>query len=444
MQGKLIVFLALVLLIAAVIIPLNRTPNVFIPENFGNYSNELNKLGISDPYNFKYLKTFEVECSPQSTYQFRSIISRLKNIPHGNFVFYKEDGKGTVLTLFPDESSLKTLPSFCSVVRIEESLNESSKWLTEEKERLELYTELSNLTKNSSEKDFLMGKIAESKRVIAEVNKLESASKNNVSAVILHVKFKDMIGNLSTLNLIWTFLLLVTLSGVLSFRKNRGAFLVFLALFLLSLLFVGTIIYNWAEWREQTEALNSLIEMTKNGNGSVLTWSSMHMSFDGIHQDDVERLKLFFVELNTSPYSDLTEGTYRWKYFQFYTLIPANESDKAEKLARRYGFYYYTTNTSNWNKAGINSLRLENEILRKHFEELPPKLKNITARIIKKNENELYLLMKGREMYEISGWVSVRVPYSDRELVSMSHNLAGFGIGLLLLMILISSVPHRR
>jgi hypothetical protein len=443
-RSKLMLFIMiLALLVGALLVPINRTSSVFIPSNFENYSEKLIMLNITNPYTLKYSRTVEISCFPKDEAQLRYIFSSLRTVPHGHVLLYKEDRATSVLTIPLNDSFFKSLPSFCEVTNNRSNVVSSklAKDLAEEEDYLRLYKELEGLTQNTSEKAFFLRKISESERGISKLKK--EALMCNATSVWLHIQRNPRIlGGLSTINMIWGTLSITALAGIIIFRRNKVAILLLVAIFVLSIIFLGTYVYNRIEWNERNAAINELISLSKAGEGYSMAWNSLHIEIPGLDKNEADRVRGFLEELNLSPHLVKREETPHGRCIQMYATIPKEKVEYAKKKATENGIPFYFVNETEFYSKEVLSLETENGIIERHFNELSPDAKETAKTVLRENLKELSWLKKGNGTCEVSIFVCSSVPYLEKDFIFLSHTLAKWGLVVLFIAFLVEATRH--
>ena len=439
MKGKVIlVALIFLLLIAVRTLPFqtHTVPEVHLPENFQNHSEELERLNITNPYEAFYSKMVDVSCFPGSEKELRRLFSLVEEYPHGDVYF---DGEERFLVVLPvNENVSRELPSSCIITDEYNWGIEAEKILEDNAKKLVLYEELSKLVRTPEEKAFVSEKLSQLKES-ANCPKLHPA---NATSVWVEVKYAPSIyENVHTLTGIWALVFLLALVGAVLYLRDRKILAFFLVALLLATIFLGYYAYGEMSWEKRLEAMEHLKGLGEEGRDLKKGCSELYLIKEVRGLDDARDIEILSEEFN------LTFGLERIDVFeggecaQLYSSLESSKARELKERALELGMIptFDINGTENCDEI-LNSLRLENEILSKYLGLLSPESREVARQIITQNEREISEAGEMKGLYNV--WVNActGIPYPKDWLLKTSRTLAEWGLlmGTLIILIRVS------
>ena len=430
-----VVALAFLLLILAGVIPSHSdsAPRVHIPSNFQNYSGELERLNITDPYGTFYSKTLKVVCLPGSKDELRGLFSIVERYPHGEVYF---EGEDEFLVIFPAEGNVSgILPSFCSVVDESNLGEESRKILDETRKRLVLYRELESMVKTPEEKAFVSEELSDLEESINDP-KLHPV---NATGVWVRVEYAaSSKEDVRPIVLVWTLLLLTALAGAVLYRRDRGLLVFFLVALVLSSIFLGFYVNGKIVHEERMATLEEVKGLAGHNWSYWKTCGEIQIEKEIRDMEDARDVEVLLEEFNLTPKLSRVDVFKGGECVQLYAVIPSNKVPKLKERAVQlgmtpFGVFNETELCAPW----LDHAKTENRILLKYMDNLTPESRSLARRIVAENRREILNLTKG---YGLSGvWITACAtgPYPQGWLPRVSRTLAEWGLLLGILMVVI-------
>lgn len=419
-RTSLLFVLAIIFMLGSVLVPpksYSGPGDASAPSN-EKFERILRSFNVTAPEECTLEALMIVECKVNGGEELNGTLSFFEDYPHGPIALYKGEG-GSFSVIVEDRDAFgDSLPQTCSVL---ESKNTSlpREGRADILKKLSAYKELEGVLKDPAEKELIHNKTLELERLLAgEHNK----NPCNFTLATVTVEYPEPGSNVPFMVLLWSGLGVLGCVGVV-LEKKRDRRLVFGALAVLSILFVGTYLHDSWIQRNSSEGI-SMIEKLNGSNVALqdsLNFGILYVTVDGPEKAKalVDVLMEFNVSVRVQRDGSLLklEGT-----------LPLEKLEAFRETSSKIGeFYFY--NQSRFYVEFLERYRRENDIIRAHLTELSPESRKTLEEVLEENEDAIENLNKAiNERAYLIIFVSTPSPSTPEAYHDLSAKLAFIGV----------------
>lgn len=410
--------IAAILMALAVLIPPERYSgpgDVFVPEN-KQFGETLAKFNVTSLWDCTPKASMLVACKVENEEESKGTLSFFEAYPHDHIVLYKGEG-GSFRVLTVEGSAFEnSLPVTCSVAGKKNTSITGTERVRVVKV-LSAYRELEGVLTDPEEKGFIHNKTLELKRSIMEEKLC------NLTLVTVEVEYPEPRSNVPFMVFLWSDVGVVGLVGIV-LEKRRDRRLVFGALVVLSMLFLGTYLHDSWVQRNSTAGLSILERL--NGSNITLQDSSnfgvLYVTVDGPKK--AKALITVLKEFNVSVVVQ-KEGL---NVLKLEGTLPLEELEAFRRVSMKVGSFHFH-DESPFYKEFLERYRRENEIIEAHFEELSPGSRKTLEKVLEENEDAIENLNEAmHERAHLIIFVSTPSPSTPQAYHDLSAKLAFIGM----------------
>ncbi|NJE54954.1 hypothetical protein [Thermococcus sp. 21S9] len=438
-----ICIVALLFIVLATAIPPERYPGPgdrFIPTN-GEFNEVLRSFNTTSLWNCTPRALMTVECRAYTNDELNGTLSFFESLPHNNIALYAGDG-GSFNVLLTNETGFeKRLPRNCIITDYKETRVAFSREEQEKLRReLQAFKELESVIQDPEERAVIHNKTVDLTITLEYALGLRSKGKPcNITLATVNINYPKPESNVPFMVLLWAGAGVLALVGVI-LSRSRDKKLVFGVLIALSIIFVGTYVYDsWVQWNSGRAI--SIIEALNQSNATLK--DSSNLVFLHVTLDDPEKarklaelLKEFNVSVRVrrdGPKTLRLDGT-----------LPLRELGAFKNASGEVG-YLLVDNESHFYEEFIRKYELEDKIIEEYLNEVSPESREVLREVIRENQQAIKNLRTA--MYDRAQLVIlVYLPYtaSPEAYHDLSSKLAFVGVFLGLGCILTGITGNER
>ena len=442
-KTPLLCVLTMILMLGAVAVPLGRYSGPgdrFIPTN-GEFNEILRSFNATSLWNCNPRAMMAVECRVYTDGELNETLSFFRTFPHDTIVLYAGEG-GSFNVLLTNETAFeKPLPRNCVIVgRKETGVVFSREELEKFRRKLRAFKELESVIQDPKERAFIHNKTVELTADLEYALGLRSKGRPcNITLVTVNIDYPKPESNVPFMALLWTGAGVSSIAGVI-LSRDKDKKLVFGALLVLSLIFVGTYLHDsWVQWN--SERAVPIIEALNESNATFKDASNfavLYVTLDGPEKarELVELLNEFNVSVRVTwdgPRTLTLDG-----------ILPLGKLETFKNASRGVGSVFIHNNSPTYEEF-IRKYELENRIIEEHLNEVSPESREVLIEVVQENRGTIESLreaMYGRAQLIIL----VSLPYtaSPEDYHDLSSKLAFVGVFLCLGCILTGITRDER
>ncbi|WP_297515591.1 hypothetical protein [Thermococcus sp.] len=438
-----ICIIVLLFMVLATIIPAERYSGPgdrFILTN-GEFNEILHSFNATNLWNCNPRAMMAVECRVYTDGELNETLSFFESLPHDTIVLYAGEG-GSFNVLLTNETAFREpLPRNCVIVGRKEAGVVFSKTEREKlRRKLQAFKELESVLQNPEERVFIHNRTVELTADLEYALGLRSKGRPcNITLVTVNIDYPKPESNVPFMALLWTGAGVSSIAGVI-LSRDKDKKLVFGALLVLSLIFVGTYLHDsWVQWN--SERAVPIIEALNESNATFKDASNfavLYVTLDGPEKarELVELLNEFNVRVRVTwngPRTLRLDG-----------ILSLGKLETFKNASRGVGSVFIHNNSPTYEEF-IRKYELENKIIEEHLNEVSPKSREVLREVIRENQQTIKNLRMA--MYNrVQLIILVSLPYtaSPEAYHDLSSKLMFVGVFLGLGCILTSVTEDKR